>query len=217
MAFLKKRGDNWYLYWTQDGKKRGRSLGTTSKTLADQYLKEFEYKPAANQLGQNIDLPLERLRDEYLSYSKAVCKPSTVQRHIEPRVRRFVEFLASRGVKKVSEITPAQVQSYQERLLKDLKPVTVRHCLYAASGLMLFAVKRGYQQFNPVKSVTKVKAEKNPPRYLSFEEWARVREIAAETYLRPLVATAYYTGFRNSELRFLTWEEIDFQRDVSLA
>ena len=26
--------------------------------------------------------------------------------------------------------------------------------------------------------------------------------------------TAYYTGFRNSELRFLTWQEIDFDRRV---
>ena len=129
-------------------------------------------------------------------------------------MRRFVEFLASRGIKKVSEVTRAQVQSYQQHLLKDLKPLTVRHCMFGASGLMSFAVKRGYQQFNPVKNVAKVKAEKNPPRYLSFEEWARVREIAAETYLWPLVATAYYTGFRNSELRFLTWEEVDFERDV---
>jgi hypothetical protein len=114
MAFLKKRGDVWYLYWTQDGKKRGRSLGTASKALADQYLKEFEHKLAASQLGRNVGLPLERLRDEYLSYSKAVSKASTFQRHLEPRLRRFVEFLASRGVKKVSEITRAQVQSYQE-------------------------------------------------------------------------------------------------------
>jgi len=79
---------------------------------------------------------------------------------------------------------------------------------------MSFAVERGYLNRNAVKNVAKVKAAKNPPRYLSFDEWEKVRRIAEDTYLWPLVATAYYTGFRNSELRFLTWPEVHFDRDV---
>lgn len=75
-------------------------------------------------------------------------------------------------------------------------------------------MKQGYAKDNPVKRVGKVKAEKNPPRYLSFDEWQRVAEVARQTYLWPLVATAYYTGFRNTELRFLAWSDIDFDRDV---
>ena len=41
-----------------------------------------------------------------------------------------------------------------------------------------------------------------------------MRNIAEDTYLWPLIATAYYAGFRNSELRFLTWPEIHFDRGV---
>ena len=86
--------------------------------------------------------------------------------------------------------------------------------MYAASGLLAFAVGRGHLATNVVKNVKKVKASKNPPRFLSFEEWEKVRQIAKEPHLWPLVANAYYTGFRNSELRFLTWPEVDFDRDV---
>jgi len=214
MAFLRKRGDIWYVYWTQNGKKNGRSLKTKSKTVAEAYLKEFEYGLAKKELGQELDADLDDLRDEYLSYSKATKKATTYERHDLPRVPRFVSYLQGKGVQKVSEITEAHLQDYQQHLLEDLKPVTVRHCMYAASGFLSYAVRQGYVRRNVVRNVPKVKAAKNPPRYLSFDEWEKVREVAEETYLWPLVATAYYTGFRNSELRFLTWPEIDFDRNV---
>lgn len=85
--------------------------------------------------------------------------------------------------------------------------------MFAASGMISFAVEHGYLDQNVVKNARKLKAEKNPPRYLSLEEWGAVQEIARETCLWPLVATACYAGFRNSEPRFLTWPEIDFGRN----
>ncbi len=214
MAFLRKRGLCWHIYWTQNGKKHARSLRTKQKSVAQQYLKEFEYKLAKRELGQTTDVSLERLQTEYLSYSKATKKPTTYQRHHLPRVTRFVRFLKEKGVKKVSEVTTAHVQQFQQHLLGSLQPLTVRHNMYAASGLLAFAASWEYVDRNVVRNVAKVKAAKNPPRYLSVDEWERLKPIARNDYLWPLVATAYYTGFRNTELRFLTWPEIDFDRDV---
>ncbi len=148
---------------------------------------------------------------ECLSYSRATKKATTYQRHDLPRVTRF---LKEKGVKKVSEATTAHVQQFQQHLLGSLQPITVRHNTYAASGLLAFAVSREYVDRNVVRNVAKVKAAKNPPRYLSVDEWERLKPIVRNDRLWPLVATAYYTGFRNTELRFLTWPEIDFDRDV---
>ncbi len=214
MAFLHKRGDTWHIYWTQNGKKRGRSLKTKSKAVADAYLKEFEYSLSRKELGQERDADLDSLQDEYLSYSKATKKPTTYERHDLCRVPRFVSYLQSKGLTKVSEITEAHAQAYQQRLLEWLSPRTVRHCMYAASGFLSYAVRQGYVRRNVVRNVPKVKAAKNPPRYLSFDEWEKVKEVAQKTYLWPLVATAYYAGFRNSELRFIAWPEVHFGRDV---
>ena len=213
MAFLKKRGDIWHIFWQQDGKKHGRSLRTKSKRVADEYLKQFEYKLSQKQLGQQTDITLDLLRDEYLSYSKATKKQSAYERHDVPRVGRFVCYLDQAGVRKASRITQAHIETYQQQLAEQFAPQTVRNCLYAASGLLSFAVRRGYLASNVVRNVQKVKCEKNPPRYLSHGEWRKVEEIARPTYLWPLVATAYYAGFRNSELRFLTWPEIDADHD----
>lgn len=214
MAFLKKRGDTWYLYWTQDGKKHGRSLKTNRKTLAEQYLARFELQLAQRELDQAINVSLDRLAEEYLAYSKATKKQSTLDRHETPRITRFIKFLKDQELQKPSEIRTSHMQTYQQKLLESLKPVTARHCMFAASGVLAFALQRGYIQSNVARNVVKPKAVKNPPRFLSIEEWKKVQEVARKTPLWPLVATAYYAGFRNSELRFLTWPEIDFQRDV---
>jgi len=80
-------------------------------------------------------------------------------------VPRFVSYLQGKGVQKVSEITEAHVQQYQQHLLEDLKPVTVRRCMYAASGFLSYAVRQGYVRRNVVRNEPKVKATKNPPRW----------------------------------------------------
>jgi len=214
MAFLKKRGNTWYIYWTSNGRKRGRSLHTKSKRTAEEYLKEFEYRLAKKELGQDADILLDRLREEYLAYSKSTKKTRTYERHDLPRINRFVDFLKARGLAKASQVNQTHLEAYQTELLAERAPQTVRHCMFAASGLLSFAVRRGYLSTNVAKSVEKVKAPKNPPRYLSEDEWQKVKGIAKPTHLWPLVATAYYAGLRNSELRFLTWPEIDFERDV---
>jgi len=139
---------------------------------------------------------------------------TTYERRDLCRVPRFVSYLQSKDLTKVSEITETHVQAYQQHLLEWLGPRTVRRCMYAASGFLSYAVRQGYVRRNVVTNVPKVKATTNPPRYLSFDEWGKVRSIAEDTYLWPLVATAHYAGFRNSELRFLTWPEIDSDRDA---
>jgi len=185
-----------------------------SKAVADEYLRQFEHNLASKELGQATDVGLEQLQDEYLSYSKAIKTRNSYERHDLPRVKRFIAYLKTQGIDRVSQITERHIQGYQQWLLTLVTAATTRHSMYAASGLLSYAVRQGYAHSNVVKNVPKVKAVKNPPRYLSFDEWEHVKRMARETYLWSLVATAYYTGFRNSELRFLTWPEIDFERNV---
>jgi integrase len=180
MSFLSKRGTAWYLCWTQDGKKHSRSLKTNRKTLAEQYLVRLELQLARRELGQAVDISLDKLSEEYLSYSKATKKQSTLDRHDRPRVTRFIEFLKGQGLQKPAEIRLSHIQAYQQTLLETLKPVTLRHCMFAVSGLLGFALQRGYVQSNMARNVVKPKAVRDPPRFLSFDEWEKVRKIAEQ-------------------------------------
>jgi len=209
MAFLKKRGDILYVYWTQDGKKRGRSLRTSIKQVANEYLKGFEYRLTKKRLGQQTDIDIQRLRDEYLAYAQVTKTRSTYERHDRPRVKRFIRWLADAGVQTASEIAVRHVHDYQAHRCRQVSTATVRHDLFAASGLLRFAVDRGYVTDNVVKRVKKVKAERDPRRFLSEDELKEVFEVARKTPLWPLTATAYYAGLRNSELCFLEWSDLD--------
>lgn len=93
MAFLKKRAAYWYIYWQQNGKKHGRSLRTKQKATAEAYLKEFEYKLAKRELDQATDVTLDRLLEEYLSYSQATKTTATYKGNDLPRATRFVNYL----------------------------------------------------------------------------------------------------------------------------
>ena len=78
--------------------------------MAEEYLKKLEYRLSQRQLGQQADIVLEQLKDEYLSYSKATKKQGSYERHDVPRVSRFVEYLHGRGVEKASQITQAHTE-----------------------------------------------------------------------------------------------------------
>ena len=47
-----------------------RSLKTKSKAVADEFLKEFEYRLAKKELGQEPDATLGSLKTEYIAYCK---------------------------------------------------------------------------------------------------------------------------------------------------
>jgi site-specific recombinase XerD len=57
--------------------------------------------------------------------------------------RSIVEFLEQKRVKKAAEITESHVHAYQQHLIESLEPLTVGNRLYAASGLLSFAVRQG--------------------------------------------------------------------------
>jgi integrase len=111
------------------------------------------------------------------------------------------------GVKSVSGISVRHVHDYQVARKGDVSAATGRNDLFVVSGHLSFAVERGYAKNNVAKRVKKVKVAHTHPLFLSFEEWDKVKEVAEKTDLWTLVATAYYTGFRNSELCFLEWSE----------
>jgi integrase len=202
----------WYIYWRDGaGRKRGRSLETSSKRDAEQFLHEYEVKRTKRLLGQEVDIPLERLEKEFMADAETRMKQSTLKSHLKPRVKAFMEFCKGRSVTKAQAVTIALLQDWQRELVEqELAAPTVNRYVYAVSAMLRFAVGRGYLQHNPVKDLAKLKMQQNPPAWLSQDDWQTVAKTAMQTDLWPMVAAAYYTGLRASELRTLTWEEIDF-------
>ncbi len=96
MSSLKKRGDVWYLYWYENGRKKGKALGTSKKREAQQRKIEMDAKNAKKKLGLPTDIDIEVLSKEYLKNSKATKKYKTWKSHDKPRLvfhRKTINFV----------------------------------------------------------------------------------------------------------------------------
>jgi integrase len=66
---------------------------------------------------------------------------------------------------------------------------------------------------NPVKKVRLYREDNARTWFLTDEEEVSLLACCGPQ-LKPLVVTALHTGFRTSELRSLTWQDVDFRRGV---
>ncbi|MDP6439384.1 MAG: hypothetical protein QGH74_07100 [Candidatus Brocadiia bacterium] len=136
--------------------------------IAEERLQEFGFKLSKRQSCQRTNITLDRLRDEYFDHSKSTKAAGASERDDLPRVNRFVDWLKGFGLDRDSQVTRAHAEKYQRNPLQELAQASVRHCKYAASGLLTFAVRREYPSDNVVKNVPKVKVRKSP----SCQTWS---------------------------------------------
>ena len=71
-----------------------------ARKLIESYMEDGDPLPEGLQpitSGQTVDVGLDRLAEEYLSYSKATKKQSVHARHDRPRLVRFVAFVEAAG------------------------------------------------------------------------------------------------------------------------
>lgn len=86
-----------------------------------------------------------------------------------------------------------------------------RSCL---STFFTWAIEQGYHPGpNPVRQVRKFREAKGRLRYLTSDEYDRLR-LAAAHHLKPILVSAVHTGGRLGELLALRWGDIDLDHGV---
>ncbi len=78
----------------------------------------------------------------------------------------------------------------------------------ARKGLIL--LKGGVPVTTPMAMVSLGRERKERDRVLSPEEFAWLYQ-AAETWLKPMLLVAYYTGMRKGEIRSRRWDQVDLK------
>jgi integrase len=89
--------------------------------------------------------------------------------------------------------------------------VTINRELAFLKNLFTKAVEWGKTGENPVKKVRFYREDNARTWFLTDEDETRLLDHCKPP-LKVLVITALHTGFRASELRSLTWEDVDFRR-----
>lgn len=151
------------------------------------------------------------IEEIFLPWYKTQVKESTYRNRYSTIVKHFSHFYR----RKVNEIEPIHVQSWQLKLAKEYSPNYVR----IVQGMLAIAFDRavilGLCKKNPSRIVGNVKYQKPKVDFWTLEEFQKVISLLYkgdyyEHYLFMSFWLLFMTGMRIGEASALQWDDIDF-------
>lgn len=155
------------------------------------------------------------IEEIYLPWYKTQVKESTYKNRLNTIEKHFKFFYR----KKVDEIEPIHVQTWQLNLAKDYSPNYVR----IIQGMLSLAFDRaiilGLAKKNPARMVGNIKSKKVKVDFWTLEEFQKVISLLYkgdyyEHYLFICFWLLFTTGLRIGEAAALQWEDIDFESGI---
>lgn len=152
------------------------------------------------------------IEEIYLPWYKTQVKESTYRNRLNTIEKHFKFFYR----KKVNEIEPIHVQTWQLKLAKDYSPNYVR----IIQGMLSLAFDRaiilGLAKKNPARMVGNIKSKKVKVDFWTLEEFQKVISLLYkgdyyEHYLFICFWLLFTTGLRIGEAAALQWDDIDFE------
>lgn len=211
-----KKASYLYIVYSVNGKRKWESagqVGVITKTYARELLKKRERQVKLEQWDM-IEVKVPTL-DEFSNYYIEYIRDIKHNRSWNDAVYYLSHLLQFFDGKKLSNITPADIEDYQKfRLAEGAKPATVNRERACLSHLFNLAKRR--QKFfgvNPVSQVQALEENNQRERILSPEEEERLLSCCSP-HLKPIIITALYTGMRKGEIINLKWENIDLKHNI---
>ncbi len=211
MAYLRKKGKNYFVTFYYRGRKYDKSCRTNQRPVADNIRKQIEAQIAnksfrIESVRQSSIRTIGEFMEEYLAYSK-INKAYKSER---------LDNLALNNLKKqignvpMDSLTTQRLEQFKSTLLKDYAPTSVNIILRHLKAAFSKAVSWNYLEENPLKDVRLVRIPEKEGPFLTLEDIEKLRKVMESGLYRDVIETGLYTGMRVSEIRNLSWDDIDF-------
>jgi integrase len=123
------------------------------------------------------------------------------------------------GNEKLARLSTPAIEAFRDDLLRKCSRPMARKVLASLKSVLGEAQRRGLVAQNAAQPV-KVDVKKRDQRKLAVgrdipsKEEVQTILRKAEGRWRPLLVTSIFTGMRASEMRGLTWDDVDFERKL---
>lgn len=236
VTIYRRKNGRWYIRFWLNGQRRMLSTGEADYDKALLKIKEIVQRagnPKASRRKPSITF--SQLAKEFEQYIEKRWMPSTVKNDKS----RLNNLRAEFGNKKVSEISEHQLTTYLERRkdktvvrIKDgtryeqkINVCTVNRELTTIKLIFKFAEDKGYIATNPAQKIIPFPIVHNHGDFYTFnerrglteEELYRLLEackLSDNPILYEIVKVAVLSGLRKGELQRLTWDDVDFRRNL---
>ena len=171
MARIFKRGKYWWVdYRLPDGRRIRRSTGFTDKKMAELMLKDIELQIARKTLKIPVGITIQEFWERYSDYAKAHKTEQTwkTEKSVFPA---FMNFLHSKGIKRLDKLHPEILEKYKVLLLEQGNSrFTINKKLRTIKAIISKAVEWELLPENPFKKVKLLKQPEGRLRFLTKEE-----------------------------------------------
>jgi integrase len=204
MATIVKRGNSWYLNYSENGKQHRLSLGSITKQEAEQELRN--YRRRQNKQSFRGTCKLSAFAERYLKWHKHEYPAS--HKRINDLYYQWLNPIF--GDSYLVEITPGTVEEYKVgRAELGAAPETISKELRTLKAMLNKAVQWGEVDASPIRYVKPPKnLDASPPKGYTEEEMTRLK-AASSTLHAAIWHFMAFTGLRRSEAQQLRWEHVN--------
>lgn len=215
MSYLRKRGlkGTFWLYYYDKGKKVGISTHTSDKQAAQNFKTRKDHSLLSKKSRDLIpNAYWKNFCEDYLSFSQSKKRPRSVQRD-RATIRIFNKTCP---IKYFSEFTFTVLNDYKTIRKKDgVKESTINRELSTLKNMGRIAPNLKYCEINPVVGVPSYpEIEVVKDRYLNKVEINLVLSKIKSIPIKTMCYLGLYAGFRLGESIHLTWDDVDFEKNM---
>ena len=221
MPQVRKRGKYYQVDYYYKGKRFRKTIPTTNKRTAEEYLNSILNRRVRGDLDGKVDIPYLEFKEKFLDYCSKEHRKSTYTRYLDI----FNNFEKYIGPEKetlfLGQIDRTLINSFKHHRARLVSPYTVNLELRGLRAFLNEARRRRFSTATPFEEIHFLEPPQRPMRKISIDEY---KKILLEARLRypnprkdsfvPALITYVYTGCRKSELINLKWEQIDFENKV---
>ena len=211
----------YYIEWYENGKRRRKPAGIRpAEILEARRQKTLELKGMATEAGRTVQpsrgeeetpVPLTETIEAYLNHVKINQKLNTYRSYRSVLDNFRDHFFAKRYL---NEISRGDILEYRDfRATRVSSPVTLNSEITMIRAFLYWCVEFKGLRENSAANIKPRKVIEKPPTVYTDIEIERMLHVADPTE-QAILLTLLYTGIREQELCYLTWDDIDLKKKV---